>query len=169
MKEVGNTAINSALSLKGAPFLIILVGDNEDHAELVRRSLAQKRVANRINWLNDGEKAQKYLFREEDYKDPEKSPVPGMILLDIRLPLIDGLEVHERIKEDKQLRQIPVVTLTSSSADTNIAKAYEYHAYSYVVKPEYFLKFNQLKDDIRFYWIGWNEHPLGQTPPDDFK
>ena len=165
VKEVGTTTISSGPSVKGEPFLILLVEDNEDHAELVRRSLAQNRVANRIIWLDNGEKALKYLFREEEYKDPEKSPVPGIILLDLRLPLVDGLEVLARIKEDKLLRRIPVVILTSSSAETDIAKAYEFHANSYVVKPVDFLKFTQLMDDLGFYWLGWNEHPLGWTPP----
>jgi CheY-like chemotaxis protein len=146
--------------IKGEPILILLVEDNEDHAELVRRSLAQNRVANRIIWVDNGEKALHYLFRQGMYKDPVDSPRPSLILLDLRLPRIDGLEVLSRIKDDIKLQQIPVVILTSSAAETDIAKAYEFHANSYVVKPVDFLKFTQLMDDLGFYWLGWNEHPL---------
>lgn len=146
--------------IKGEPILILLVEDNEDHAELVRRSLAQNRVANRIIWLEDGEKALHYLYREGIYKDPEKSPRPTLVLLDLRLPRIDGLEVLSRIKQDPNLRLIPVVILTSSAAETDIAKAYEFHANSYIVKPVDFLKFTELMDDLGFYWLGWNEHPV---------
>jgi CheY-like chemotaxis protein len=146
--------------IKGEPILILLVEDNEDHAELVRRSLAQNRVANRIIWVDNGEKALHYLFRQGMYKDPVESPRPSLILLDLRLPRVDGLEVLSRIKQDIKLQQIPVVILTSSAAETDIAKAYEFHANSYVVKPVDFLKFTQLMDDLGFYWLGWNEHPL---------
>jgi len=146
--------------IKGEPILILLVEDNEDHAELVRRSLAQNRVANRIIWVDNGEKALHYLFRQGKYKDPVESPRPSLVLLDLRLPRVDGLEVLSRIKQDTKLQQIPVVILTSSAAETDIAKAYEFHANSYVVKPVDFLKFTQLMDDLGFYWLGWNEHPL---------
>jgi CheY-like chemotaxis protein len=146
--------------IKGEPILILLVEDNEDHAELVRRSLAQNRVANRIIWVDNGEKALHYLFRQGMYKDPVESPRPSLVLLDLRLPRVDGLEVLSRIKQDIKLQQIPVVILTSSAAETDIAKAYEFHANSYVVKPVDFLKFTQLMDDLGFYWLGWNEHPL---------
>jgi two-component system, response regulator len=152
--------MTSAPPIKGEPLVILLVEDNEDHAELVRRSLSQNRVANRIIWVDDGEKALHYLFRKGDYKDPEKSPVPSVVLLDLRLPRVDGLEVLGRIKADPELQRIPIVILTSSAAETDIAKAYEFHANSYIVKPVDFLKFTQLMDDLGFYWLGWNKHPL---------
>jgi CheY-like chemotaxis protein len=158
-----------AAPIKGEPILILLVEDNEDHAELVKRSLAQNRVANRIIWVDNGEKALQYLFRQGMYKDPGESPWPSLILLDLRLPRVDGLEVLSRIKQDIKLQQIPVVVLTSSSAETDIAKAYEFHANSYVVKPVDFLKFTELMDDLGFYWLGWNEHPSGGNPPESLK
>jgi CheY-like chemotaxis protein len=158
--EGDTTIMTSALPIKGEPLLILLVEDNEDHAELVRRSLAQNRVVNRIIWVDDGEKALHYLFREGDYQDPDKSPQPSLILLDLRLPKVDGLEVLARIKQTPELQHIPVVILTSSAAETDVVKAYEFHANSYIVKPVDFLKFTQLMDDLGFYWLGWNEHPL---------
>ena len=146
-------------TLKGEPLSILLVEDNEDHAELIKRSLAQNRVANRIFWVADGEKALHYLFREGEYKDPKNSPRPNLILLDLRLPRVDGLEVLGRIKGTTDLQRIPVVILTSSSAENDIVKSYDAHANSYIVKPVDFVKFNQLMDDLGFYWLGWNEHP----------
>jgi CheY-like chemotaxis protein len=146
-------------TIKGEPLLILLVEDNEDHAELIKRSLAQNRVANRIYWVGDGEKALHYLFREGEYKDPKNSPRPNLILLDLRLPRVDGLEVLGRIKGTSDLQRIPVVILTSSSAENDIVKSYDAHANSYIVKPVDFVKFTQLMDDLGFYWLGWNERP----------
>ncbi|MCX6690779.1 MAG: response regulator, partial [Methanoregula sp.] len=77
-----------------------------------------------------------------------------------RLPRVDGLEVLGRIKANPKLQRIPVVILTSSAAETDIAKAYEFHANSYIVKPVDFLKFTHLMDDLGFYWLGWNQHPI---------
>lgn len=152
--------MTSEIPIKGEPLVILLVEDNEDHAELIKRSLSQNRVANRIIWVNDGEKALDYLYRKGDYTDPKKNPSPSMILLDLRLPKIDGLDVLRRIKADVALQRIPVVILTSSAAETDVARSYEAHANSYVVKPVDFFKFTRLMDDLGFYWLGWNEHPL---------
>jgi CheY-like chemotaxis protein len=152
--------MNNKSAIKGEPLVILLVEDNEDHAELVKRSLAQNRVANQIIWVENGEKALHYLFREGDYQDPKKSPQPSLILLDLRLPKVDGLDVLRRIKANPGLQRIPVVILTSSAAETDVAKSYEANANSYVVKPVDFLKFTQLMDDLGFYWLGWNEHPI---------
>jgi CheY-like chemotaxis protein len=149
-----------ATIIKGEPLLILLVEDNEDHAELIKRSLSQNRVANRIIWVDDGEKALHYLFREGEYKDPKKSPRPNVVLLDLRLPKVDGLNVLDRIKETPELQPLPVVILTSSAAESDIAKSYKAHANSYVVKPIDFHKFTELMDDLGFYWLGWNTHPL---------
>jgi CheY-like chemotaxis protein len=82
-----------------------------------------------------------------------------VILLDLRLPKIDGLEVLKEIKNDEELRRIPVVVLTTSEAESDLAQAYEHHANSYLVKPVDFGKFTQLMDDMGFYWLGWNRQP----------
>lgn len=145
---------------RGEPLLILLVEDNEDHAELIKRSLAENRVANRIIWVDNGEKALHYLLHQEEYLGPGASPAPNLILLDLRLPRMDGLEVLKQIKGHGELRHIPVVILTSSAAETDIAKAYELNANSYIVKPLDFLKFTELLDDLGFYWLGWNRQPL---------
>jgi CheY-like chemotaxis protein len=148
-----------SIPIEGEPLLILLVEDNEDHAELIKRSLAQNRVANRIIWVPDGEKALSYLFQEGEYQDKKTFPTPNLVLLDLRLPKIDGLEVLKRIKSHEILHRLPVVILTSSSAEKDIAQSYEFHANSYIVKPVDFLKFTELMDDLGFYWLGWNKRP----------
>ena len=147
--------------INGEPVTVLLVEDNPAHAELVIRSFEDHRIANRIHHVSDGEEALDYLLRRGAYADPAKSPTPHMVLLDLRLPKIDGLEVLKEIKSVKELEKIPTVIFTTSSAEVDVAKAYGYHANSYLVKPVNFEKFNQLMDDIGFYWLAWNHHPWG--------
>jgi CheY-like chemotaxis protein len=109
----------------------------------------------------DGEQALDYLFKRGAYADPEKNPRPNFVLLDLRLPRIDGLEVLKTIKTTPSLLRIPVVILTSSDAESDIARSYDYHANSYVVKPLDFRSFTKLMKDLGFYWLGWNEKPIG--------
>ena len=143
----------------GEPILVMLVEDNPDHAELVMRALADHRVANRIQHLLDGQSALDYLFRRSEYVDPEKSPRPHVILLDLRLPRVDGLEVLKQIKESDALRLIPIVVLTTSEAERDVVRAYTHHANSYLVKPVGYDEFNKMMEDLGFYWLGWNTHP----------
>jgi len=145
--------------MTGESLVILHVEDNLDHAQLVTRSLKKHRVANTVHVAEDGETALNYLFRRGHYEDPLASPRPHIVLLDLRLPKVDGLEVLRAIKTTKQLLSIPVVILTSSEAEKDIAQAYEYHANSYLVKPVGFEQFNELMEQLGFYWLGWNEYP----------
>jgi CheY-like chemotaxis protein len=145
--------------MKGEPLVILLIEDNPDHTELIVRNLQDHRVANRIYHVPDGQAALDYLFRQGQYIDPEQSPRPHVILLDLRLPKLDGQEVLDEIKADEELRRIPVVIITTSEAEQDIARAYDSHANSYLVKPVGFEEFSQLMDDLGFYWLGWNRHP----------
>lgn len=145
--------------IKGKPVTVLLVEDNPAHAELVIRSFEDHRITNKIYHVSDGEEALDYLLRRGAYTDPVKSPMPHMVLLDLRLPKIDGLEVLKEIKSVKELEKIPTVIFTTSSAEVDVAKAYGFHANSYLVKPVNFEKFNQLMNDIGFYWLAWNHHP----------
>jgi len=147
-------------SIPGEPLVILLVEDNEDHAELVMRSFRNHRVANKIYHVSDGEQALDFLFHRGSFLAEETSPRPNLVLLDLRLPRIDGLEVLRTIKESPELRQIPVVILTSSAAENDIARSYNYHANSYVVKPLEFANFTKLMQDLGFYWLGWNAKPM---------
>jgi CheY-like chemotaxis protein len=148
--------------MDGEPLIILLVEDNPDHTELIMRSLQAHRVANRIHHVSDGEAALDYLLRRGEYAQPEQSPRPDVILLDLRLPKVDGLEVLRVIKATAGLRRIPIVIITTSRAERDIAQAYDDHANSYLVKPIDFAKFTQMMEDLGFYWLGWNRHPWTQ-------
>jgi len=142
--------------MMGEPVLVMLVEDNDDHAELVLRQMADHRIANNVIRLADGQEALDYLFRNGKFEDPETSPRPHVIFLDLRLPKVDGLEVLKLLKESIELRKIPVVVLTTSEGERDVAKAYLNHTNSYVVKPVDYQKFRDLMNDLGFYWMSWN-------------
>lgn len=145
--------------MNGRPLIILLVEDNQDHAELVIRNLEESQVANRVIHVEDGEAALDYMFGRGNYADRKPFPRPDLVLLDLRLPRIDGLEVLKEVKAHPELRAIPVVILTTSDAERDLAMAYEHHANSYVTKPVDFSIFNQLLRDLGFYWLAWNRRP----------
>ena len=138
------------------PFTILLVEDNPAHAELVARSLEGHQIANKIYHVSDGEAALNYLFRRGEYTDPVQYPWPNLILLDIRLPKASGLEILKQIKRHNELQFIPVVILTTSAAEQDVAGAYHEHANSYLVKPADFAEFSKLMEELGYYWLGWN-------------
>ncbi len=148
--------------LNGEPLHILLVEDNDAHAELVIRGMRDQQVANKIHHVSDGEQALDYLFSRGAYADKVQHPRPNFVLLDLRLPRVDGLEVLRIIKTTPHLLRIPVVILTSSDAESDIAKSYDYHANSYIVKPLDFKTFTKLMKELGFYWLGWNAKPLGE-------
>jgi len=145
--------------MEGEPLVILLVEDNPDHAELIRRSFEDHRVANRFFHLLDGEAALDFLFHRNAFADPAAAPRPHVILLDLRLPRVDGLQVLAEIKAAEDLRRIPVVILTTSTAERDITRAYDHRVNSYLVKPVDFAQFTRLMDDLGFYWLGWNQPP----------
>jgi CheY-like chemotaxis protein len=151
--------------LTSEPLDILLVEDNEAHAELVMWGFRNQQVASRIHHVIDGDQALNYLFGRGIYADRELYPRPNLILLDLRLPKIDGLEVLRTIKITPSLLRIPVVILTSSDAETDIAKSYEYHANSYLVKPLDFKAFTNLMKVLGSYWLGWNTKPIPEEKP----
>jgi CheY-like chemotaxis protein len=146
--------------MHGKPLVILLVEDNPDHTELIKRNLVHHRILNKIQHVSDGEEALDYLFRRGQYAAPESSPRPHLVLLDLRIPKIDGLEVLKEIKNSDLLKKIPVVILTSSEAKNDIKAAYQSNANSYLVKPIKFDNFKQMMDDLGFYWLVWDRHPL---------
>jgi CheY-like chemotaxis protein len=143
----------------GHPIIILLVEDDPAHAEIVRRSLKNFRVANWIIHVEDGQAALDVLFHRAAYAGSKNVPRPDLILLDLRLPKVDGLEVLQRIKEDAELKRIPTVVLTTSSVESDMVNAYANGAGSYLVKPVDFAKFNTLMDVFGFYWLAWNRFP----------
>ena len=142
--------------MMGEPVMVLLVEDNDDHAELVIRQMADHRIANKVVRLADGQEALDYLFRMGKFEDPDSSPRPHVIFLDLRLPKVDGLEVLKALKDSDELRDIPVVVLTTSEGERDVAKAYLNHTNSYVVKPVDYHKFRELMDNLGFYWMSWN-------------
>ncbi len=145
--------------MQGEPIVILLVEDDLGHAEIVRRNFAKSRIANRLMHVEDGQAALDYLFRRNDFTDPDKSPRPGIMLLDLRLPKVDGLEVLKTVKADTDLSTIPVVILTTSAAEKDVAMAYENRANSYLVKPVNFLHFTDMMESLGYYWLAWNQRP----------
>jgi len=145
--------------MTGDPFLILLVEDDPAHAEIVRRNLEDARVANRLVHVSDGQQALDYLFHQGEYTDVDKCPRPGMVLLDLRLPKVDGLEVLRVAKADPKLSQIPIVILTTSAAESDMARAYECQANSYLVKPVDLTNFTAMMETFGFYWLAWNKFP----------
>jgi CheY-like chemotaxis protein len=148
--------------MNGEPVVILLVEDDPAHAEIVLRNLESFRLANCLVHVDDGQKALDYLYQRGDFADPGSSPRPGLILLDLRLPKIDGLEVLETLKCDADLCQIPVVVLTTSAAEVDMVRAYKNHANSYLIKPVAFQDFVEMMKVIGYYWLAWNKYPFKQ-------
>jgi CheY-like chemotaxis protein len=115
--------------------LILLVEDNPDHAELTRSCLVQHVMAGRIVHLTDGNEAIDYLMQSATASDATGNPLPALVLLDLRLPKVGGLEVLSVIRNSDRLRTLPVVILTTSEAERDVRKAYEFGANGYAVKP----------------------------------
>ena len=131
----------------------LLVEDDESHAELVRRNLAKERVENTLDRVVDGAEALQYLRRQGPFADASR---PDVILLDLKLPKVDGHEVLRIIKADDDLRSIPVVVLTTSDAEADREQAYALNANSYLVKPIDFEQFRRIVKDLSLYWGVWN-------------
>ena len=141
---------------------ILLVEDDPAHAELVMRSLESHPLPNQVHHVSNGEMALDYLFRRSSYSEAAASPRPHIVLLDLRLPRIDGHEVLAEIRASSELKRLPVVVLTTSAADGDVAAAYDNHANSYLVKPLDFDEFDRLLGDLGTYWLGWNHPPALQ-------
>ena len=138
---------------------ILLIEDNAAHAELIRRALVGHCETPEIRHLSDGEQALDYLFHRGEYAELPCPPTPHLILLDLRLPKLSGLEVLAELKGSDRTRHVPVVVLTTSSADQDVDRAYRAHANSYLVKPVDFGRLNELMAEVGRFWLGWNHHP----------
>jgi len=139
------------------PLNILLVEDEAAHAELTKRAIRKAGNANQIHIVSDGEEAFDYLYNRGKYEDKAKYPLPGLILLDIKLPGIDGVEVLTKIKKAPLLKRIPVIMLTTSEREEDILRSYEHHANSYLTKPVGFKEFEEKIMQIDFYWMILNK------------
>jgi hypothetical protein len=133
------------------PLPILLVEDNPADVELTLRAFKRRKLANAIVVARDGEEALDYMHRRSHFVN--EAPCPGLILLDLRLPKVDGLDVLREIKSHPVYRNIPVVVLTTSAEDRDIKTSYELGAASYIVKPVEFEKFLEVVERIDLYWI----------------
>jgi len=148
--------------MKGEAVTILLVEDDPAHAEIVRRNFEDFRMANRLVHVPDGSEALDYLYRRGAFAPPAPAPRPGLVLLDLRLPKVEGLEVLRTVKADPELCSVPVVILTTSAAESDMVKAYTSHANSYLVKPVGLPEFVELMKTLGYYWLTWNEQPFGE-------
>ena len=138
--------------MASTPNPILLIEDNPDHAELIIDVLTDNSIANPIVWMADGERGLDFLFRRGEHADRPDGP-PAIILLDIKLPGLDGIEVLRLIKADESLKPIPVIMLTTSNEEAEAINSYLNHANSYVVKPVQFAEFQEKVRGLAVYWI----------------
>lgn len=135
---------------------ILIIEDNDAHAEIVKRGIKKCLATGEIKRASNGEEAINYLFRKDAFeKDPNWVP-PGLILLDLRLPRVGGLEVLKQVKSHEELHRTPVVVLTSSQAESDISEAYRCNVNSYLVKPLDYVDFSKLLKDLVTYWMERN-------------
>lgn len=139
---------------------IVLVEDNATDAELTIRALRRSRIGNNIKLLEDGAEALDFFFCRGEYAHRSMTNQPKVILLDLKLPRISGLEVLRQLKSDPRTKMIPVVVLTSSAEDQDMIESYQLGVNSYIVKPVDFEQFNQAVQQLGFYWILFNRLPV---------
>ncbi len=147
------------MAMTRRPSAILLIEDEEAHVGLIKRAFEKARVLNEIFVVTDGQEALDYLFRRGEYTDPASSPRPIMILLDLKLPKVDGHEVLRQIKEDPALALIPTVDLTTSDREKDMQAAYKAGVNSYVIKPVKVEDFEVKVGNMGLYWTLSNEPP----------
>jgi two-component system response regulator len=140
--------------------VILLVEDDDAHAMLITRTLEEASEVNMVFRVSDGEEALDYLFRRRKYAVHEDSPRPDFVLLDLRLPKLDGHDVLIAIKQSEELKTIPVIVLTTSENGHDINKAYCHYANSYLVKPLGFGEFSMMIQAVSSYWLLQNRPPV---------
>jgi two-component system response regulator len=140
---------------------ILLVEDNDEDAELALRALRRRRLTNQLHRVADGAEALEFLFATDRYSARAAASVPKVVLLDLKLPKVNGLEVLRRIKQDERTRRIPVVVLTSSREDRDLEDAYRLGVNSYIVKPVEFDKFMDAVEQLGLYWALLNQPMSG--------
>jgi two-component system response regulator len=138
---------------------VLIVEDNPSDQELTLRALKKKNLSNKIHIVGDGAEALDFLFARGAYADRTPADVPKVVLLDIKLPKISGIEVLQKIKADPNLRKVPVVMLTSSREGPDVQECYRLGANSYIVKPVDFDKFTEAVVQLGFYWLMTNQPP----------
>ncbi len=149
--------MNVVKNEEGVAVEILLVDDNPRDVELTLRSLRHHKILNRVHVARDGAEAVEFIFAEGAYAYRKEEKPPRVILLDYKMPKMDGLEVLQRIKANELTKTIPVVMLTSSNQDRDILDSYRLGANSYIVKPVDFQNFEQAISKFGFYWLLLNQ------------
>jgi CheY-like chemotaxis protein len=144
--------------MNAQPTEILLVEDNPDDVELTLRALSTHNLANRVKVVSDGAEALDYL-RPDDGEHPPADGYPKLVLLDLKLPRVGGIEVLRRLKASERTRLIPVVVMTSSREESDLVASYKYGANSYIVKPVDFEQFMKAVGVLGLYWMLFNEVP----------
>jgi two-component system response regulator len=139
--------------------VILLVEDNPDDEALTLRAFTRNKLVNEVKVVRDGAEALHYLFSTGSYASRDTAVLPSVVLLDLKLPKVDGHEVLKRIRADQRTKLLPVVVLTSSREEEDVAKAYNYGANSYVRKPVDFTQFAEAIGQLGMYWLILNEPP----------
>jgi len=147
-------------TIKQQPITILMADDDEDDRMMTREALEEAKLANDIRFVVDGEELLDYLYRRGDYADPEKAPRPGLILLDLNMPRKDGREALREIKADPDLRQIPIVVLTTSKVEEDIYRSYDLGVNSFITKPVSFEGLVFVITTLAQYWF-----QIVQLPP----
>ncbi len=137
----------------------MLVEDNPDDIELTLRTLKQYNIRNEIAVVRDGAEALDYLFATGTYSDRDTTTMPAVVILDLKLPKVDGLEVLQRMRADERTKLVPVVILTSSKEERDMVNSYKFGANSYVQKPVDFTEFVEAARQLGLYWLVINEPP----------
>ncbi len=135
------------------PVTILMADDSSDDRFLAREALRESLVVNDLREVEDGEELMDYLHRRGEYSDPESSPRPGLILLDLNMPRKSGREALEEIKEDENLRRIPIVVLTTSEDEADIIASYDLGVSSFITKPVTFERLVEIMKAFGKYWI----------------
>ncbi|EMJ96448.1 response regulator [Leptospira alstonii] len=136
---------------------ILYAEDNPQDSELALRSLKRHNLTNQVKLVRDGEEALEYLYATGRYEDRDKTHLPSLILLDLKMPKVDGIEVLRKVRSEENTKMIPVVILTSSAEEKDIVESYKLGVNSYVVKPFEFDKFSDVASEIGFYWVLVNQ------------
>jgi len=145
--------------VNGNPIVILMADDDADDRMLTRDALEESRVLNELRFVEDGEELMEYLTRKGKYSNVEDSPRPGLILLDLNMPKKDGREALKEIKSDPNLRRIPVVIMTTSQAEEDIFRSYDFGASSFITKPVTFDRLVELMRTLGEYWVEFVELP----------